>query len=205
MALLGNLTSLFQSVSNAGAGVVHSGELIDVGEITRETGLPLNGSDNAEADPTGIDADIFSFRSADGNQSGLLELGLLPQSSDSWTLTDIDLLSGSYGADGFVTMDLGPDITDEPVINANILMTPENPFVLEILGQPVLDPLNDIGSNDGLLPLAIVGDLLGGGVTNGLPLDLGGVTDIVPLDGIGGLTDILPVDLAGDLLGGLLG
>ena len=210
MGLLSSLTSSLQSVSNTGTGIFNSGELIDTGEITRETGLPLNGSDNAESDPTGIDADVLSFRSADGNQSGLLELGLLPQAADSWTLTDVDLLSGSYGANGFVTADVGPDITDEPVINANILMTPENPFVLEVLGQPILDLLNDMGETDGLVPLAIVDNLLSGGLGGGLGGDLlgGGLTDGLLAGGLipAGLGDVLPTDaLPVGILDGLLG
>ena len=144
MGLLKDLTTSLQPVSNTLPDTFNSGEFIDTGEITRATGLPLNGVDNAEADPTGFDLDVLSFRSADGNQSGLAEVGLLPQASNGWSLTDIDILSGSYGAEALAALDIGPDITDEPVINAEILMTPDQPFTLDILGEPVLDPLNDI-------------------------------------------------------------
>lgn len=144
MGLLKDLTTSLQTVSDTSAGTFDNGELIDTGEITQATGLPLNGSDSAESDPTAIDADVLSFRSADGNQSGLLELGVGPESSDGWSLTDVDILSGSYGANALAALDIGPDITGEPVVNAEILMTPDQPFTLEILGTPVLDQLSDV-------------------------------------------------------------
>lgn len=191
MGLLNDLTTSLQPVTNTLADTFNNGELIDVGEITRQTGLPLNGEDVAESDPTGVDVDLLSYRSADGHQSGLLELGVGPESSDSWTLTDIDVLSGSYGANALAALDIGPDITDEPVIYTTILMDPDKPFELEILGEPILDPLNDMGETDGLVPLAIVNNLLSGGLGGGLGGDLLG----------GGLTDGL---LSGGLTGGLL-
>ena len=144
MGLLKDLTTSLQPVSDTLGGTFNSGELIDTGEITQQTGLPLNGVDDAESDPTGIDADILSFRSADGNTGGFAEVGLLPESSDGWSLSDIDVLSGSYGATHLLAFDLGPDITGEPVIGASILGHEEQPFRLEVLGEPILDPLNDI-------------------------------------------------------------
>ena len=144
MGLLKDLTVALKPVSNTVADTFGSGELIDIGEITQQTGLPLNGVDNAESDPTGIDADILSFRSADGNTGGFAEVGLLPESSDGWSLSDIDVLSGSYGATHLLAFDLGPDISDEPVVGASILGHEEQPFRLEIMGVPILDPLNDV-------------------------------------------------------------
>ena len=221
MGLLKDLTIAFKPVSNTLADTFNSGELIDTGEITRATGLPLNGVDDAESDPTGIDADILSFRSADGNDSGILELGLLPQSSNSWSLTDVDVLSGSYGADALTSVGIGPDISDAPIVSAHLLMNPEEPFAVEVLGVSVLDPLNNMGETDGLVPLAIANDLLSGGLGGGLGGDLlgggltdgllgGGLTDgllsggLIPTGLGGGVlpTDIIPLGVLDGLLGG---
>ena len=206
MGLLKDLTNSLKPVSNTLADTFNSGEFIDTGEITQATGLPLNGTDSAESDPTGFDLDVLSFRSAEGTKSGVAEIGLLPQSSDSWTLTDLDVLSGSYGANGLITGDIGPDIGTEPILVAHVLMDAENPFKVEILGSPVLDPLNDLGDAGGLLPFAIADGLVPGGLGGGLLS--GGITDGLLSGGIipAGLGDVLPTDaLPLGILDGLLG
>ena len=210
MGLLKGLTTSLKPVSNTVADTFGSGELIDTGEITQQTGLPLNGVDNAEAQPVGADLDVLSFRSADGNTGGFLEIGLLPEASNGWSLSDLDVLSGSYGASHLLSADLGPDISSEPVIGASILGHEDQPFRLDILGVPVLDPLNEIGGDaggmDSLVPLAIVNDLVSGGLGGGLLS--GGVTDGLLSGGIipAGLGDVLPTDVIPlGLLDGLLG
>ena len=219
MGLLKDLTTSLKPVSNTVADTFGSGELIDTGEITQQTGLPLNGVDNAEAQPVGADLDVLSFRSADGNTGGFLEIGLLPEASNGWSLSDLDVLSGSYGASHLLSADLGPDISSEPVIGASILGHEDQPFRLEILGVPVLDPLNEIGGDaggmDSLVPLAIANDLLSGGLGGGLlsgglggGLLSGGLTDGLLSGGIipAGLGDVLPTDVIPlGLLDGLLG
>ena len=144
MGILSDLTTSLQPVSDTGADTLSHGELADTGEITQSTRLPLNSTDVAESDPTGVDADVLSFRSTDGVQSGLVEVGLLPQASGSWSLTDVDILSGSYGADALAAVDIGPDIAGAPIVDAQILMTPEQPFSVEVLGEPILDPVSGI-------------------------------------------------------------
>ena len=188
MGLLKDLTTSLQPLSNTLADTFKGGELIDTGEILESTGLPLTGPDSAESDPTGLDIDLLLMNNQDQSKHSLVEVGVGPSGPGGWSLTDIDVLSGSYGAGGLTALDVGPDLGE--VVFASILQDPEHPLNVQLLGNEVLAPLNDLGAMDGLVPLAIVDSLGAGGVTDGLiPSGMGGVlpTDILPLGLLDGL------------------